>query len=151
LLVDQGVPVDYVRPKEGTIPLIATLSIPVGAENKPAALAFIDFFLEKSSQEAWVTGYKVGSARTDIDIPADIAKRQITTQADLEEPEAARPLAHRRQARRMGRTLGTRRRFPGELRGTASCRPLPLPPRRSRRACPRARPAIWCSHPPVWC
>jgi putative spermidine/putrescine transport system substrate-binding protein len=84
LLVDQGVPVDYIRPKEGTIPLIATLSVPAGAQNKQAAMAFIDFFLEKSSQEAWVTGYKVGSARTDIDIPADIAKRQITTQADLE-------------------------------------------------------------------
>lgn len=84
LLVDQGVPVDYVRPKEGTIPLVATLNIPVGAENKRAALAFIDFFLEKSSQEAWVTGYKVGSARTDIDIPEDIAKRQITTKADLD-------------------------------------------------------------------
>ena len=84
LLVDQGVPVDYVRPKEGTIPLIATLNVPVGAQNKQAAIAFIDFFLEKSSQEAWVTGYKVGSARTDIEIPDDIRKRQITTQADLE-------------------------------------------------------------------
>jgi putative spermidine/putrescine transport system substrate-binding protein len=84
LLVDQGVPVDYVRPKEGTIPLIATLNVPVGAQNKEAAMAFIDFFLEKSSQEAWVTGYQVGSARTDIDIPVDIRKRQITTKADLD-------------------------------------------------------------------
>lgn len=83
LLVDQGVPVDYVRPKEGTIPLIATLNVPIGARNKQAALAFIDFFLEKSSQEAWVTGYKVGSARTDIDIPDDVRMRQITTEADL--------------------------------------------------------------------
>ncbi|WP_436084327.1 ABC transporter substrate-binding protein [Pararhizobium sp. LjRoot235] len=93
LLVDQGVPVDYVRPKEGTIPLIATLNVPVGAENKQAAMAFIEFFLEKSSQEAWVTGYKVGSARIDIDIPSDIRERQITTEADLESlnlPDLAR-------------------------------------------------------------
>ena len=83
LLVDEGVPVDYVRPKEGTIPLIATLNIPVGADNKTAAKAFINFFLEKSSQEAWVTGYKVGSARGDIVIPDAIARRQITTQDDL--------------------------------------------------------------------
>ncbi|MBB5536302.1 putative spermidine/putrescine transport system substrate-binding protein [Rhizobium giardinii] len=83
LLVDLGVPVDYVRPKEGTIPLIATLNVPVGARNKQAAMAFIDFFLEKSSQEAWVTSYKVGSARTDIDIPDNVRKRQITTEADL--------------------------------------------------------------------
>ena len=66
LLVDSGAPVDYIRPREGTIPLIATLSVPVGAENKEAAYRFIDFFLRKSSQEAWVEGYRVGSARTDI-------------------------------------------------------------------------------------
>ena len=83
LLVDSGLPVDYVRPKEGTIPLVATLNIPVGAEHKEAALKFVDFFLEKSSQEAWVRGYKVGSARTDIDVPDEIRARQITSQADL--------------------------------------------------------------------
>lgn len=83
LLVDEGVPVDYVRPTEGTIPLIATLNIPVGADNKPAARAFIDFFLEKSSQEAWVTGYKVGSARPDIEIPEAVRRRQITRTEDL--------------------------------------------------------------------
>jgi putative spermidine/putrescine transport system substrate-binding protein len=83
LLVDEGAPVDYVRPTEGTIPLIATLNIPVGADNKPAAKAFIDFFLEKSSQEAWVTGYSVGSARPDIDIPDAVRSRQITRTEDL--------------------------------------------------------------------
>ncbi|MHB0952022.1 MAG: ABC transporter substrate-binding protein [Allorhizobium sp.] len=83
LLVDSGEPVDYVRPKEGTIPLIATLSIPVGAENKSAALKFVNFFLEKSSQEAWVSGYKVGSARPDIDVPQKLRARQVTTEADL--------------------------------------------------------------------
>ena len=31
-----------------------------------------------------MTGYQVGSARTDIDIPVDIRKRQITTKADLD-------------------------------------------------------------------
>jgi putative spermidine/putrescine transport system substrate-binding protein len=83
LLVDDGAPVDYIRPSEGTIPLIATLNVPAGAANKPAAMAFINFFLEKSSQEAWVTGYKVGSARRDIEIPDEIRKRQITTEEDL--------------------------------------------------------------------
>lgn len=83
LLVDDGLPVDYVRPKEGTIPLIATLNIPVGAEHKEAARAFIDFFLEKTSQEAWVAGYKVGSARTDIEVPEALRRRQITSKDDL--------------------------------------------------------------------
>lgn len=84
LLVDSGAPVEYVRPSEGTIPLIATLSVPVGAENKEAAYRFIDFFLRKSSQEAWVAGYRVGSARTDIDVPDELRDRQIT-EAELDQ------------------------------------------------------------------
>ncbi|MBB3594798.1 putative spermidine/putrescine transport system substrate-binding protein [Rhizobium sp. BK529] len=83
LLVDEGLPVDYVRPREGTIPLIATLNIPVSAEHKAAARSFINFFLEKASQEAWVTGYKVGSARADLEIPEALRRRQVTSQEDL--------------------------------------------------------------------
>lgn len=83
LLVDSGLPVDYVSPEEGTIPLVATLNVPVGARNKEMAHKFVNFFLEKSSQEAWVTGYNVGSARVDIDVPDDVRARQITTEADL--------------------------------------------------------------------
>lgn len=84
LLVDSGLPVDYVKPGEGTIPLIATLNVPEQAENRDAAMQFVDFFLEKSSQEAWVTGYKVGSARGDIDVPEAVRARQITTEAELD-------------------------------------------------------------------
>ncbi|MCO6181025.1 ABC transporter substrate-binding protein [Ciceribacter sp. RN22] len=83
LLVDSGLPVDYVLPKEGSIPLIATLNVPKHAANRDAALKFVNFFLDKASQEAWVTGYKVGSARLDIEVPADIRARQITTEEDL--------------------------------------------------------------------
>ncbi|CVI63143.1 ABC transporter substrate-binding protein (plasmid) [Agrobacterium leguminum] len=83
LLVDSGLPVDYVRPAEGTILLVATLNVPIGARNKEMAYKFVNFFLEKSSQEAWVTGYKVGSARTDVEVPDETRARQITTEADL--------------------------------------------------------------------
>ena len=84
LLVDSGAPVDYVLPEEGSVPLVATLNVPVGAQNKELALAFVDFFLEKTSQEKWVAGYKVGSARTDIEVSEQAQERKITTQADLE-------------------------------------------------------------------
>lgn len=84
LLVDSGAPVDYVRPAEGTVPLIATLSVPVGAENKDAAFRFIDFFLRKSSQEAWVEGYRVSSARSDISVPEELRHRQIS-EAELDQ------------------------------------------------------------------
>jgi putative spermidine/putrescine transport system substrate-binding protein len=84
LLKDANVPVDYTIPKEGTVPLIATLNVPVGAKNKEGALAFVNFFLEKASQEAWVTGYNVGSIRNDLDLPKDVREKQITTKADIE-------------------------------------------------------------------
>jgi putative spermidine/putrescine transport system substrate-binding protein len=84
LLVDSGAPVDYILPSEGSIPLIATLNVPAGAENKDLALKFVDFFLEKTSQERWVEGYKVGSARSDIELSPQARARKITTQADLD-------------------------------------------------------------------
>ncbi|UXN67905.1 ABC transporter substrate-binding protein (plasmid) [Devosia neptuniae] len=84
LLVDSGAPVDYILPEEGSIPLIATLNVPVGADNKELALKFVDFFLEKTSQERWVEGYKVGSARADIEVSEEARARKITTQADLD-------------------------------------------------------------------
>jgi putative spermidine/putrescine transport system substrate-binding protein len=84
LLVDSGAPVDYVLPEEGSIPLIATLNVPVGADNKDMALKFIDFFLSKTSQESWVQSYKVGSARSDIEVSHEARARKITTRADLD-------------------------------------------------------------------
>lgn len=84
LLVDSGAPVDYILPQEGSIPLIATLNVPVGADNKELALQFVDFFLAKTSQENWVQSYKVGSARSDIEVSDDARARKITTQADLD-------------------------------------------------------------------
>ncbi|SDH16965.1 ABC transporter substrate-binding protein [Pelagibacterium luteolum] len=84
LLVDSGAPVDYVLPEEGSVPLIATLNVPIGAQNKELALAFVDFFLEKTSQERWVEGYKVGSARADIEVSDQAQDRKITSQADLD-------------------------------------------------------------------
>lgn len=84
LVKDSGAPVDYTIPKEGTVPLIATLNVPVGAKNKANALKFVNFFLEKKSQEAWVTGYNVGSIRADLDIPNEVREKQITSKADID-------------------------------------------------------------------
>ena len=84
LLKDGGLPVDFTIPEEGTIPLLATLNVPVGAENKELALDFINFWLAKEQQEAWALAYKVGSARSDLDLPEAFAARQITSEAQLE-------------------------------------------------------------------
>lgn len=83
LMQDAGAPVNFIIPKEGSIPLIATLNIPVGSQNKAMALKFVNFFLEKSSQEAWADGYRVGSIRTDIEVPESVRGKQIMTQTEL--------------------------------------------------------------------
>jgi putative spermidine/putrescine transport system substrate-binding protein len=84
LLKRKGVPVDYTIPEEGTMPLIVTANIPAGARNKVNAEKFINFWLEKTSQEAWVEGYGVGSIRTDLDLPVGVREKQITSQADID-------------------------------------------------------------------
>ncbi|WP_159592424.1 ABC transporter substrate-binding protein [Chelativorans xinjiangense] len=84
LMKDDGVPVDYIIPKEGTIPLLATLNVPIGAQNKEAALEFVNFFLEKTSQEAWMDGYKVGSIRSDVEVSDEIRAKQITSKEDIQ-------------------------------------------------------------------
>ena len=84
LLKDSGQPVDFLIPEEGTIPLIATLNIPVNAKNKEMAMNFINFWLAKQQQEAWSLAYKVGSARSDLDLPEEFAATQITSQTDLD-------------------------------------------------------------------
>jgi putative spermidine/putrescine transport system substrate-binding protein len=84
LAVDDGLPVDFTIPEEGTVPLLSTLNIPAGAQNKDLAFEFVNFWLEKTQQENWALAYKVGSARSDLDLPEDFASRQVTSSADLE-------------------------------------------------------------------
>jgi len=85
LYKDMGLPVDYVIPEEGTIPLLATLNVPTGAKNKELALEFVNFWLEKNRQEAWAQAYNVGSARGDLELPEEVATRQVTSPEDLAE------------------------------------------------------------------
>ncbi|WP_421951687.1 ABC transporter substrate-binding protein [Pelagibacterium sp.] len=85
LMKDEGVPVDFTIPEEGSVPLVSTLNIPIGAPNKEAALQFVNFFLEKTSQEAWAEGYKVGSARSDIEVSEELQETQITTSEAIQQ------------------------------------------------------------------
>jgi putative spermidine/putrescine transport system substrate-binding protein len=82
---DEGWPVDFTIPAEGTIPLLATLNIPVNAANQELALQFVNFWLEKTQQENWALAYNVGSARQDLELPSDFAATQITSVEQLEQ------------------------------------------------------------------
>lgn len=84
LLREAGTPVDIIIPDEGTTLLLATLNVPAKAANKEAATKFVNFWLDKTQQETWAQAYKVGTIRTDVDLPEEFRQRQITREADLE-------------------------------------------------------------------
>jgi len=83
LLAESGQPLAIALPREGTIPLLATLNIPSGADNKDLAFRFVNFWLEREQQEAWAQAYRVGTIRDDVELPAAFRARQITTAADM--------------------------------------------------------------------
>jgi putative spermidine/putrescine transport system substrate-binding protein len=83
--VDQGLPYDFVIPKEGSIPLINAMIVPKGAKNKENAYKFLEFWLRKEVQREWALGYTVGPGRGDIDFPDEFKKRHITSQAQLDQ------------------------------------------------------------------
>lgn len=76
---DKGLPIDFIIPKEGTIPLVTSLIIPKKAKHLDLAYKLIDFWLEKDIQRAWALGYKVGPSRGDIDLPADFGKSHVVS------------------------------------------------------------------------
>ncbi|MEQ9811366.1 MAG: ABC transporter substrate-binding protein [Azospirillaceae bacterium] len=84
LLQQSGLPVNFVIPEEGTIPLIATVNIPAQAENIDLAYEFVNFWLSKERQEIWAQAYNVGTIRDDVDLPDDFTANQITSAEDLE-------------------------------------------------------------------
>jgi putative spermidine/putrescine transport system substrate-binding protein len=82
---NQGLPYDFVIPKEGSIPLIDALIVPKGARNKENAFRFIEFWLGKEVQRSWALGYTVGPGRGDIDFPDDFKQRHITSEAQIKQ------------------------------------------------------------------
>jgi putative spermidine/putrescine transport system substrate-binding protein len=83
--VNQGLPYDFVIPKEGSIPLVNSLIIPKGARNKENAYRFVNYWLSKEVQREWALAYTVGPGRGDIDFPEDFKKRHITTEAQIKQ------------------------------------------------------------------
>lgn len=83
--INQGLPYDFVIPKEGSIPLINAMIIPKGAKNKENAYKFLEFWLRREVQREWALGYTVGPGRGDIDFPEDFKTRHITSQAQLDQ------------------------------------------------------------------
>jgi putative spermidine/putrescine transport system substrate-binding protein len=80
----RGLPFDFLIPKEGTMGLGGTSGIPINADNKRLAYEFLNFRLEPDVQRAFCLAYYASPGRPDIDLPADFAAKQITTQAKMD-------------------------------------------------------------------
>lgn len=80
---NRGLPLDFLIPREGTVGLINTLNVPIGAKNKELAFEFINFWLNREMQEKWAQAYTVGTARVDAKLPADHSKRHVVSIAQM--------------------------------------------------------------------
>jgi putative spermidine/putrescine transport system substrate-binding protein len=74
---------DYTVPKEGTYALLSALGVPSGAENKADAYKLIDFWLRPDVQAKWAQQYRVSPAVRGVQLPADFARRHVSSADDL--------------------------------------------------------------------
>lgn len=85
--MSKGSGMKMVIPKEGTIPLLTSSSVPVGAENKDLALEWINFRLEKEIHKNFCLAYAIGPSRNDMageDWPDLFKQTQILTRDQVD-------------------------------------------------------------------
>jgi len=75
LLIDQGLPLATVIPKEGTVGYVNTFAVPKTAKNKALAYEFINFYLEAAQQEAWARIIYYGPTNREVTLPAEYKGR----------------------------------------------------------------------------
>lgn len=90
---DRGSPLEFVVPKEGTLPLVSCSGIPVGAREKELAYEWINFRLEKDIHKAFCLAYNMSPSRSDMgdDWPESFKRDQITTEAGIKRLAKADP------------------------------------------------------------
>lgn len=75
LLIDQGLPLGAVIPKEGTVGYTNTFAVPKTAKQKELAYQFINFYLEAAQQEAWSRIIYYGPTNRDVKMPPEYKGR----------------------------------------------------------------------------
>lgn len=78
-LKDQGVPIDFVSPKEGFFTRADPFCIPRGAKNPDLAKAFINFSCTVAPQQALAKGLFYASPNQKVVYPPEIAKRVVVS------------------------------------------------------------------------
>lgn len=78
-----GAPIGWVAPSEGMIMFEQDTAVTVGSKNKATAFAFVNYFLKKETQEAWVRVQTWLPANTQVKIPDDLKTVMPVGVADI--------------------------------------------------------------------
>jgi putative spermidine/putrescine transport system substrate-binding protein len=75
LMIDQGLPLGAVIPREGTLAITNAFGVPKSARNKPLAYEFVNFYLDAAQQEAFARKIYYGPTNREVKLPAEYANR----------------------------------------------------------------------------
>jgi putative spermidine/putrescine transport system substrate-binding protein len=75
LLIDQGLPLATVIPKEGTVGYTNTFAVPKASRNKQLAYEFINFYLDAAQQTAWAKAIYYGPTNREVTVPPEMKGR----------------------------------------------------------------------------
>lgn len=78
-----GAPVGFVKPKEGAIAIVSTMSVPAGAPNPELAMRFIDFFLSTPIETAWANRMQEGPTNWEARLSAALSSAEIPHGTDV--------------------------------------------------------------------
>ena len=78
-----GAPIGWVAPSEGMIMFEQDTSVTAGSKNKPTAFAFVNYMLQKETQESWLRNQFYLPANTQVKIPDDLKPVIPVTMADI--------------------------------------------------------------------
>jgi putative spermidine/putrescine transport system substrate-binding protein len=74
-LIDQGLPLATVIPKEGTVGYTNTFAVPKTSRNKSLAYEFINFYLDAAQQGAWARAIYYGPTNREVTLPPEYKGR----------------------------------------------------------------------------
>jgi len=92
VLKDQGMPIEAVLPKEGTLATDNIWAIPQSAKNKDLAAKFVNFYLQARQQSAWAEHMYYSPTNKTVVVPPKVASRIVygaSQVAKLHLPDAA--------------------------------------------------------------
>lgn len=73
-LKKQGVPIEFVIPKEGLFMFEQNMNVTMGSKNKELAYAFLNYMLSEPVQKKWAGAYYVTPANVNVSVDGELAE-----------------------------------------------------------------------------